>query len=435
MTRRLLFVAYLVVLFHAFDIAQAVPLPSGNSGEDLKYVVYVSRHGVRSPTAKISQYSLYSTAPWPTWDVPPGYLTKHGYGLMKLFGTYDRSLLAQDGLLSSDGCDDANDVTFYADSDQRTRETGKALAEGLFPGCSLPVLGLPEGTNDPLFHMKSESKYPDAALTVAAMAGRIGGNSNNLADAYRKQITALDEILSTCGTATITPHPRLSLIEIPASLTLGKNDQLAELHGPLNTSSTLVENLLLEYTEGMDISNVGWGCVDGSKLRSLIDLHTAAVDYTQRTPFIAKMQASNLLDHIHRSIEQAVTQRRIEGTLGKPKDRALFLIGHDTNLTNIAGLLNLNWIIDGRRDDTPPGGALIFELWKERKTGNYSVRTYFTVQTLEQMRSAVPLTLDHPPERVPVFIPGCSKEDYSCTWLAFSQTIRQAVDLRYVKGR
>ena len=33
-------------------------------------------------------------------------------------------------------------------------------------------------------------------------------------------------------------------------------------------------------------------------------------------------------------------------------DRALFLIGHDTNLSNIAGLLNLTWIFDGRRDDT-----------------------------------------------------------------------------------
>jgi 4-phytase/acid phosphatase len=434
MTRRLLFAGCLFAFFHAFNVTQVAALSSGNDGEDLKYVVYVSRHGVRSPTAKISQYSLYSSAPWPTWEVPPGYLTQHGYGLMKLLGAFDRRLLAHDGLLSSDGCDGANDVTLYADSDQRTHETGKALAEGLFPGCSLPVLGLPEGTNDPLFHMKSGSiDSQDATLAVAAMAGRLGGNADNLADAYHKQIASLDEILSTCGTATITPHQRTPLLEIPANLTIGKSDHLAELHGPLNTSSTLVENLLLEYTEGMNISNVGWGRVDGSKLRSLMDLHTAAVDYTQRTPFIAKMQASNLLDHIHRSIEQAITQGSIDGAPGKPKDRALFLIGHDTNLTNIAGLLNLNWIIDGRRDDTPPGGALIFELWKERKTGNYSVRTYFTAQTLEQMRSAVPLTLEHPPERVPVFIPGCSKEDYSCTWPAFSQTIRQAVDLRYVK--
>jgi 4-phytase/acid phosphatase len=436
MKRSFLFVACFFVSFPVFNIAQAAPSPSGNSGEELKYVVYVSRHGVRSPTAKISQYGLYSRAPWPTWDVPPGYLTKHGYGLMKLFGTYDRNQLTRDGLFSSQGCEDADHATLYADSDQRTRETGKALAEGLFPGCNLPVLGLSEGTNDPLFHLNSEAiGSKDAALAVAAMAGRIGDSPNNLTDAYRKQIASLDQILSSCGTSAATQQKRMSLLEIPASLTIGKSDHLAELHGPLNTSSTLAENLLLEYTEGMDSSNVGWGCVDGSKLRSLMDLHTAAVDFTQRTPFIAKMQASNLLAHIDRSIEQAVTQHPVDGAIGKPKDRALFLIGHDTNLTNIGGLLNLTWIIDGRRDDTPPGGALIFELWKEGKTGNYSVRTYFTVQTLEQMRSSAPLTLDHPPERVPVFIPGCSREDYSCTWPAFSQMLRQTIDLRYVKAR
>lgn len=71
---------------------------------------------------------------------------------MELFGTYDRIELAKEGLLSESGCKDASNVTFYADSDQRTQETGKALAAGLFPGCSIPVQSLTEGTNDPLFH-------------------------------------------------------------------------------------------------------------------------------------------------------------------------------------------------------------------------------------------------------------------------------------------
>ena len=69
----------------------------------------------------------------------------------------------------------------------------------------------------------------------------------------------------------------------------------------MNTASTLTENLLLEYTEGMDAANVGWGCVDGEKLRSLVDLHTSASDFAQRTKAIARMQASNLLDHVRRA--------------------------------------------------------------------------------------------------------------------------------------
>jgi 4-phytase/acid phosphatase len=185
----------------------------------------------------------------------------------------------------------------------------------------------------------------------------------------------------------------------------------------------------------MDTALVGWGCVDGPKLRSLINLHTAASDFTQRTPAIARAQASDQLEHVRRALEQAATHQQVPGAPSKSADLALFLIGHDTNLSNMAGLLNLTWIIDGRRDDTPPGGALTFELWRSRKTGAYIVRTYYTAQTLEQMRSATPLTLNDPPQRVPVFIPECSGKDFSCTWPDFSQMISHTIDPKYVSSK
>ncbi len=416
--------------------AQSAALPSSDSAAELKFVVYLSRHGVRSPTGMPEQYNPYSLAPWPAWDVPPGYLTAHGYQLMKQFGAYDRMELAQEGLLSANDCNDANRVSFYADSDQRTRETGKALAEGLFPGCHTNVQFLPEGTNDPLFHpAQAQLSVNTPTQATAAIAGRIGGYPANLTEAYRTQLGTLDSILATCGSPVSPPQKRISLFDIPATLTSGSGGHVAELRGPLNTASTLVENLLLEYTQGMEASNVGWGCVDGPKLRSLMELHSAATDFTERTPIVARIGASNLLTVIDKSIEQAVTRKAITGIPGKPGDRALFLIGHDTNLTNVAGLLNLTWIADGRRDDTPPGGALIFELWRNRKTGQFSVRTYFTVQTLEQMRSSSTLTLSNPPQRVPVFIPGCSQKDFSCPLPAFTQTVQHAIDARYITAR
>jgi 4-phytase/acid phosphatase len=288
-----------------------------------------SRHGVRSPT-----------------------------GEPELFGAYDRMQLSRQGLLKPVGCEDAAHVTVYTDSDQRTRETGKALAAGLFPGCALAVQALAEGVHDPLFHaLPAGVGQPDSALAVAALSGRIGGNPNNLTEAYRSQIAAFDQLLASCGASASQPTRRTSLLEIPAKLAPGKNDRPAELRGPLNTAVTLTENLLLEYAEGVDGSNVGWGCVDGSKLRSLIELHTAASDFVQRTKAIARMQASNLLDHVRRAMEQSVTGKPVSGARAAPGDRALFLIGHDTNLTNLAGMLNLTWIIDGRRDDIPPAAG------------------------------------------------------------------------------
>jgi hypothetical protein len=119
--------------------------------EQLTYVAILTRHGVRSPTWPAERLNQYSTRQWPDFGVPPGFLTPHGTKLMELVGVYDRAYLAQAGLLSASGCDDTGRVFIWADTDQRTIETGRALASGMAPGCQVEVRSLPEGTDDPLF--------------------------------------------------------------------------------------------------------------------------------------------------------------------------------------------------------------------------------------------------------------------------------------------
>jgi 4-phytase/acid phosphatase len=63
------------------------------------------------------------------------------------------------------------------------------------------------------------------------------------------------------------------------------------------------------------------------------------------------------------------------------------------------------------------------------------VRTYYIAQTLEQMRSSALLDLSDPPDRVPVFVPGCSGKDFSCTWTGFMKTIQAAIDQPDIDAR
>jgi 4-phytase/acid phosphatase len=409
----------------------------GDALAQLKYVVVVTRHGVRAPLS--DRINQYAPEPWPDWKVPPGFLTPHGRELIKIFGGYDRAYLANAGLLSAAGCADAARIYFWADTDERTIETGRALSEGLLPGCNVAVHSLPVGAKDPLFDGLSVNPgHVDRNLAVAAILGRIGADPEALLGAYRPAFEQLQQILigcipaATCGAGTKLPAQ--PLLGPPIAVVPGNAGGLADVTGPLNIGATLAESLLLEYTNGMRGSDLGWGRLNESNLRQIMALNTAYFDLTRRTPYSARVRISNLLSHVLDSMRQAATGKAVPGALGKPGDAVLFLVGHDANLANFSGLLNLSWLLPGyQRDDTPPGGALVFELWRVA-SGGYTVRTYYTAQNLEQMSQAMPLSLSSPPEKAPVFVPGCSTaaEGFACEWPAFERTAAAAIDPAFV---
>ena len=411
----------------------AAPVPK------LRFAVILTRHGVRSPTWTPSELNAYSGEPWPDWGVAPGNLTPRGSKLMTLFGSYYRLYLAATGLLHSTGCEDASHIYIRADAESRTRETGRALAAGMMPGCSVDVQTVTSG-GDPLFSPLSAGvAKPDRALAAASISGRIGANPRALVEAYRQPFGTLREVLFGCAPATPCPPEekpgKRSVLEQPSSVEESKGDHAADLRGPLRIGSTLSEDFLLEYVNGMEGKDLGWGRLDAGKLLEVMRLHAAYADLARQTQYVARLQGSNLLNHVLRSMEQAVKGSSVTGSLGEVGDRVHIIVGHDTNISNIAGLLGISWLLDGyQRDDTPPGGALVFELW-QKPEGEMAVSTHYIAQSLEQMRKAIPLTLDSPPLKSPIFVPGCSRADQkmTCPWKAFQHTMESATDPAFAK--
>jgi 4-phytase / acid phosphatase len=400
-----------------FLLLSAVPV-MGQAAK-LEYVVILSRHGVRSPTASTADLRQYSRDPWPEWSVPPGELTEHGRKLMVVLGGWYRAWFAQDGLLPATGCDAAGSVYVRADVGQRTRESGRAFAEGMFPGCA-PEAHLVKGDSDPLFHpVAGGLAHGEGATATAAVSGRVGGNPAALSSVYAHAFEVLGEVLG-----------KQPLLGLPSTIQ-STEDGLADIRGPLRTGSTLAENLLLEYAEGLTASDLGWGRLNARKLNDIMSIHTAYADLARRTPYLATVQGSNLLRHILLSMEQAVSAKPVAGALGQPGNRVLVLAGHDTNIAHVAGMLNMSWLIPGyQRDDAPPGGALVFRVWHTEGAKGYAVEVLYIAQTLDQMREMKTLSLDSPPGIAPVFLPGCTSSDkrIDCEWSEFHRVVSGAIE-------
>jgi 4-phytase/acid phosphatase len=405
----------------------------------LSFAVILTRHGVRSPIQRPEELKAYSNEPWPAWGVPSGDLTPQGRKLMTLFGSYYRSYFLANGLLPSTGCEGTDRIHIRADVDERTRETGRALASGIMPGCNLDVRVI-SAEKDPLFSpLLAGISEPDRALAVASIAGRIGGNPNALIGAIRPAFDMLREVLLGCAPTSPCPAEKQpgkqAILDQPSNIEAVRGWQSADIQGPLKIGSSLSEALLLEYANGMEGRDLGWGRLTSGKLLEIMRIHAAYADLTRQTPYVARIQASNLLSHILRSMAQAVSGTTLGGSLGKSGDRVLVIVGHDTNLSNIAGMLGISWLLDGYQPaETPPGGALVFELW-EQGTGGFEVNTYFTAQSLEQMRKVLSPSLDNPPLKSPIFVPGCSQGDQNmtCTWEAFQRTVNGAINPAFVK--
>jgi 4-phytase / acid phosphatase len=389
--------------------------PAGSAGQpELKYVVIVSRHGVRSPTWENARLDAYSAEPWPRWPVAPGNLTPHGYRLIELMGSYYSQWLPAEHLLGAPGCQDALRIYIRADVEQRTRETGRAFAESLLPGCAIEVHAQADGQQDPLF---SGFGTPDPRKMLAAVRERLGADPQKLVADHRAALDTLQSILRGKS-------------QQPAAVGVTLRGKSPELTGPFATGSTFSEDLLLEYTEGMNGAALGWGRVTRDQLEQVLEIHTVYAELMRRTPYLARARGSNLVAHVLLSLDQAVSGKPIPGSLGEPGGKVLLLAGHDTNLSNISGMLGLSWRLAGYQpDDTPPGGALIFSLWRD-SAGQYSLKLRYVAQSLDQMRNANTLSLAAPPESQDVALPGCPPA--GCPWETARRAIEQATDPEFV---
>ncbi len=409
--------------------AEILPTPPG---WQIERAVLVNRHGVRSPTAPNDDLDKYSATAWPTWPVEPGFLSPQGEELLRLMGTYYRVLYGGRGLVQADDCPTAGTVAAWTDLSQRTRTSGAALLAGMYPRCAnLPLRNQANFTvPDPLFNPQPTASCPmDLAANRTAILARLGGSFASVQRDYAASLSMMQSVLCPGGATRGAGGGSCGEAGTPNSIVSGTEDGV-RLRGPIGYASTAAENFLMQAAEGMPKDQVAWGrLAHDASLRELLTLHQLDQDLTQKTKPIAQQRGSNLLSLIGAILVNGHSFPGHAAT-GQPV-RLGFLVGHESNIHNIAALLDLTWQIPGfLPGEASPGGALAFEQFREVRSEKRYVRIAYYAQTLDEMRHRSSLSYRDPAGMVQVALPACSADlvNNACPLETFLKIVKTAVD-------
>lgn len=357
-------------------------------------VVMVTRHGIRSGTKSAAYLARHGTRTWPAWPVAPGELTAHGATAIAHMGGWLRMHYAANGLFATTGCPGQATAMVWADNaDKRTRDSGQAILDGMFPGCGMHAYWLPPGRHDPRFDGYAADPV-DYATAVQAV--RAHGNPDDPAPGYQRALARLGEVLGCQPQATI---PACAWLRQSNRL-VAKPDGSLGMDGPLHDAATLSEILLLEYAQGMPKAS---GVVSRATLREVLPLHTMYARLMRGTPYLAKHNAHALVAAILHALRSTPAPGP-EGTATGA--RLLLYLGHDTNLSNLGALLGVEWTLPDEPDPTAPDTTMAFELLRDG-AGRHFVRVRVYYQTLRQLRGAEVLDAGNPAGAVTLKPTGC----------------------------
>ena len=405
-------------------MAQApAPAPAGLR---VDRVVMLMRHGVRPPTKSPPMPAGTAAQAWPAWPVEPGYLTPHGAEALRRLAASDRARFVADRVIPQTGC---RPIRIVADSDQRTIATAEVWAAAVMPGCKAEITHRPQDVADPIFSPINEravafdADTARAAVLAGAGPAGVAGEERRL----RPVLSRLDAIL--CGAHRVPAKAACGIGGEPSGLAPAKPNSRPKLTGALDRASTVAQILLLEYADGKPMRDVGWGRATAADIARASELHAVEFRLLARPRYVAARGLAGI-------------GPLIRSAIGDPRGDApaiTMLSGHDTNIANMGGLLDLHWHVPGLATDDPsPGGAIVFERLVDRQGKRY-VRAVYRSQTLEQIRALTvfsgsakaPAAASAGPYRRILPIATCAARGVQglCTLAAFEALMAERLDV------
>lgn len=360
---------------------------------ELKEVVVMSRHNIRSPLSSGgAAYKRVTPHEWFQWTSPGSQLSLRGGVLETEMGQFFRKWLVGEGLLPDNYRPEGDEVLFYANSRQRTFATAKYFSAGFLPFANVEIQHkYMKDKMDPLFSpqfTKMNDKYRQQvkAEMEALHSGGIQGWMQSVQPALKMMEKVLDMKHSSAA-KNDTTHFWYN----DTQFKLEKGDE-PKMSGGYTLANSVADAMVLQCYESESMAP--WG--HKLSLKKWRDI-CAVKEVYDRVLFTTHSAAVNLAYPL---------VSRIREELHHEGRKFTFLCGHDSNLASIGAALGLVYPETQQAMElhTPIGSKMVFEKWSNGTEEFVAINLVY--QPISQLQNRTLLSTEVPPMMLPITIEG-----------------------------
>ncbi|MCH4018904.1 MAG: histidine-type phosphatase [Prevotella sp.] len=393
----------LLLLLPSFLMAQLQRSEAFHDKYQLKEVVVLSRHNIRSPlSTNGSTLSKMTPHEWTKWSSAASELTLKGGILETEMGEFFRKWTINEGLFKENDVPTLEEVNVYANSMQRCIATAQYFTGGFMPVANLRVNHryLPSKM-DPVFNPRltkvNDSFKIEAMKEINAMGGKEGltGVNKKLKNSYR----IIEEVLDMKQSPYYKNGEIKDFADNDTKIILEKGKEPG-MTGSLKNANSASDAFILQYYEEPNGLKAAFGHKitreDWTKIARIKDVYG---DVLFTAPIVAVNVAHPLLQYIF-------------DELNSDGRKFTFLCGHDSNIASVDAALGVSKysLPNSIEKVTPIGCKLVFEKWID-KTGHEYIAMNLVYQSTDQLINNTPLDLENPPQVFSLCLKGLTKNN------------------------
>ncbi len=373
-------------------LAQTKRSDDFKSKYELKEVVVMSRHNIRSPLSSGgAAYKRITPYEWFQWTSASSELSLRSGMMETTMGQFFRKWIVGEGLLPENYRPEGEEVLFYANSRQRTFATAKYFSAGFLPFANVEITHVfDEDKMDPVFKPQFTKMNDTYRQQVIDEMNKLHGGPQAWMQSVQPTLTLMEEVLDMAHSPA-AQNDTLHFTYDDVQFKIEKDDE-PRMTGGYTLANSAADAMVLQCYEtesmsafGHELSEDQWRAICGVKEvydGLLFTTHAAAINLAY--PLVS----------------------RIREELNRTDRKFMFLCGHDSNLASIGAALRFNYpeTQNALELHTPIGSKLVFEKWSDGTDEYVAVNLVYAKYT--QLQGRTLLSPDEPPMVMPVTIEG-----------------------------